>query len=106
MSLPLPREGRARERGPDPRRGRWSRAAWPGASGLSSRRGLILKVLGPTLSSLWRDNEGSDDVPGTYAHWLRHGTMMYWCQDQLPDRLDFQVIEPYKRGPLLKGEID
>ena len=39
--------------------------------------GLILRVLWDTLGSLWRKHEGSDDVQGTYAHWLRYGSM-YW----------------------------
>jgi hypothetical protein len=69
--------------------------------GFKLAHGLILRVLGDTLGSLWRKHEGSDHVPGTYAHWLRHGTM-YWTQDEIPPTLDFQVIEPFKRGPLLK----
>jgi hypothetical protein len=63
--------------------------------------GLILRVLGDTLGSLWRKHEGSDDVPGTYGHWLRHGTI-YWCQDEAPQRMEFRVIAPFKRGPLLR----
>ena len=31
--------------------------------GFKLATGLILRVLGPTLSSLWRENPGSDDVP-------------------------------------------
>ncbi|KAI1106437.1 hypothetical protein F4804DRAFT_330232 [Jackrogersella minutella] len=62
--------------------------------------GLIIRVYGCTLGSLWRDHEGSDNVPGTYAHWLRYATM-YWNQDELPGALKFQVIEPFKTGPLL-----
>lgn len=69
--------------------------------GFKLAHGLILKVLGETLGSLWRANEGSDDVPGTYAHWLRYG-MIYWCQDELPTRLKFTATEPLKRGPLLR----
>ncbi|KAI3335165.1 hypothetical protein F4824DRAFT_501460 [Ustulina deusta] len=65
--------------------------------------GYIVQVVGDTLGSLWRKHDGSDNVPGTYAHWLREA-MIYWTQDELPDRLDFQVIEPYKRGPLLREE--
>lgn len=37
---------------------------------------LILWVFGDTLGSLWRKHEGPDNVPGTYVHWLRHGTML------------------------------
>ncbi|MCJ1389463.1 hypothetical protein MMC18_002320 [Xylographa bjoerkii] len=69
--------------------------------GFKLAHGLIVRVLGETLGSLWRKNEGSDNVPGTYAHWLRHGTV-YWSQDRIPPRLDFQVIEAFKRGPLLR----
>jgi hypothetical protein len=69
--------------------------------GFKLAHGLILRVMGDTLGSLWRKHDGSDDVPGTYAHWLRHGTM-YWTQDEVPPTLEFQVIEPYKRGRLLR----
>jgi hypothetical protein len=69
--------------------------------GFKLAHGLILKVLGDTLGSLWRKNTGSDDVVGTYAHWLRHGTV-YWTQDGLPTRLEFERISPFKVGPLLR----
>lgn len=69
--------------------------------GFKLATGLILRVMGDTLSSLWRENEGSDDIEGTYAHWLRHGTL-YWCQDELPARTAAGMTEPYKRGPLLR----
>jgi hypothetical protein len=69
--------------------------------GFKLAHGLILRVLGDTLGSLWRKHEGSDNEPGTYAHWLRHGTM-YWNQEGIPPGLDFKVIEPFKRGPLLR----
>lgn len=69
--------------------------------GFKLAHGFIIRVLGQTLGSLWRVNEGSDDVPGTYAHWLRHGTL-YWCPDKLPERQKWQVEEPIKRGPLLR----
>mgnify|MGYP001606407345 FL=1 len=68
--------------------------------GFKLAHGLILRVFKETLGSLWRKHEGSDDIPGTYAHWFRHGTT-YWNQDELPPRLEFNVIEPFKRGPLL-----
>jgi len=71
--------------------------------GFKLAHGLILRVMGDTLGSLWRKHDGSDNVPGTYATWLRYGTM-YWTQDEVPPTLDFQVIEPYKRGPLLRAE--
>jgi Capsular polysaccharide synthesis protein len=71
--------------------------------GFKLAHGLILRVMGDTLGSLWRKHDGSDNVPGTYAHWLRHGTK-YWTQNDVPPTLDFQVIEPYRRGPLLRPE--
>ena len=69
--------------------------------GFKLAHGLILRVFGDTLGSLWRKHEGSDNVPGTYAHWLRHGTM-YWNQDGIPPPVEFEVMEPFKRGPLLR----
>jgi hypothetical protein len=71
--------------------------------GFKLAHGLILRVFGETLGSLWRKHVGSDDVPGTYAHWLRHGTM-YWNPDAVPPTLEFKVMEPFKRGPLLRDE--
>ena len=68
--------------------------------GFKLAHGLIVKVMGETLGSLWRAHPGSDDVPGTYAHWLRHATV-YWCPDALPEPVQFERIEPYRRGPLL-----
>ena len=69
--------------------------------GFKLAHGLILRVYGDTLGSLWRKHEGSDNVPGTYAHWLRYGTM-YWNQDEIPPTIDFKVTEPFKRGSLLR----
>jgi len=69
--------------------------------GFKLATGLIVRVMGDTLSSLWRNNEGSDDVLGTYAHWLRHGTI-YWCPDEMSPALEFQIMEPFRRGPLLR----
>lgn len=63
--------------------------------------GLILAVLGDTLGSLWRAHEGSDDVPGTYAHWMRYG-MIRWAPDDLSLPVKLKEIMPYKRGPLLE----
>ena len=68
--------------------------------GFKLAHGLIVKVMGETLGSLWRRHPGSDDVPGTYAHWLRYATV-YWCPDELPSPVRFERIEPYRRGPLL-----
>lgn len=70
--------------------------------GFKLAHGLILKVFKETLGSLWRANEGSDDVPGTYAHWLRTATT-YWNQDDIPPPVRFKIpSEPTKRGPLLR----
>ena len=69
--------------------------------GFKLAHGMILKVYKVTLGSLWRDYEGSDDVPGTYAHWLRHATI-HWTQDGLPARQAFAAIPPFKRGGLLR----
>ncbi|KAL8688881.1 MAG: hypothetical protein Q9218_005311 [Villophora microphyllina] len=69
--------------------------------GFKLAHGLIMRVLGDTLGSLWRKHEGSDVVPDTYAHWLRHG-MVYWNQDAIPPPLELKVMEPLKRGPLLR----
>lgn len=70
--------------------------------GFKLAHGLIIRVLGPTLGSLWRDNTGSDDVPGTYAHWLRHATT-YWNQKDLPPRSEFADPPPVKVGPLMRA---
>lgn len=64
--------------------------------------GLILAVYGDTLGSLWRKHEGSDDIPGTYAHWLRYG-MIHWVPDELPCPTKFELITPYKNGRLLEA---
>lgn len=68
--------------------------------GFKLAHGMIIAVLGETLGSLWRAHEGSDDVPGTYAHWLRYG-MIYWSQDLLPPTVEFSDFAPFKRGSLL-----
>jgi len=56
--------------------------------GVKLAHGIMTRVLGETLGSLWRTYEGPDDVPGTYVHWLRHGTI-YWCPDELPRRREY-----------------
>lgn len=100
MSLQLPREGE-----PESEDQKLAReiveACLSRSFGFKLAHGMILKVCGDTLGSLWRKHEGSDDVPGTYAHWLRYG-MVYWSQDELPPPLVFEEINPYKRGPLLR----
>lgn len=65
--------------------------------------GIIIKVLGDTLGSLWRKHEGLDCVPGTYADWLRHG-MVFWNQNEVPARTAYSPVELIKRGSLLKVE--
>ncbi|CCF35671.1 capsule polysaccharide biosynthesis protein [Colletotrichum higginsianum] len=69
--------------------------------GFKLAHGLIVQVLGETLGSSWRKHEGSDNIEGTYAHWLRYG-MERWCPDHLPDPESFERIEPVKKGPLLR----
>lgn len=100
MSLQLPREGE-----PESEDQKLAReiveACLSRSFGFKLAHGMILKVHGDTLGSLWRKYEGSDDVPGTFAHWLRYG-MVYWSQDELPPPLVFEEISPYKRGPLLR----
>ncbi|TRX88022.1 hypothetical protein FHL15_011077 [Xylaria flabelliformis] len=100
MSLPLPKAGE--EESADQKKAREIVEGCLSRSfGFKLAHGYILQVVGDTLGSLWRKHDGSDNVPGTYAHWLREA-MIYWTQDELPERLDFKVIEPYKRGPLLR----
>ncbi|KAI0853830.1 hypothetical protein F5Y00DRAFT_250506 [Daldinia vernicosa] len=100
MSLPLPKPGEVESA--DQKQAREIvEACLQRSFGFKLAHGLIIRVFKYTLGSLWRDHEGSDDVPGTYAHWLRHGTA-YWNQDELPPALEFGVIEPFKRGPLLR----
>ncbi|QIX01259.1 hypothetical protein AMS68_006776 [Peltaster fructicola] len=67
--------------------------------GFKLATGLILKVLGETLSSNWRRHAGSDDIEGTYAHWLRYG-MLYWTQKDLPMPITYKHIKPLRIGPL------
>ena len=100
MSLPLPQDGEVENSEQELAR-EIVEACLQKSFGFKLAHGKILRVIGPTLGSLWRKHDGSDNVPGTYAHWLRHGTM-HWNQDGIPPRMDFQVIEPFKRGPLLR----
>lgn len=102
MSLKLPAEGE--EESPDQKEAREIvEKCLTRSFGFKLATGFILKVMGDTLSSLWRKHEGSDDVPGTYAHWLRYG-MAYWNQDELPPAVEFELSEPYKRGSLLRAD--
>jgi len=102
VSLSLPKEGEV-ESAEQKQAREIVEACLQKSFGFKLAHGLILRVFGDTLGSLWRKHVGSDDVPGTYAHWLRHGTM-YWNQDTIPATLEFKVIEPFKRGPLLRDE--
>ena len=102
MSLSLPKEGEA-ESVEQKKAREIVENCLRKSFGFKLAHGLILRVMGDTLGSLWRKHEGSDNVPGTYAHWLRHATM-YWNQDQIPPPLSIQVQEPLKRGPLLREE--
>lgn len=101
MSLPLPKAGET-ESSQQKEAREIVEACLQRSFGFKLATGLILRVLGDTLSSLWRKHEGSDDVQGTYAHWLRYGTMR-WCQDTLPAALEFEVMEPFKKGALLSA---
>lgn len=100
MSLRLPGEGEAESEDQTAAR-EIVEACLSRSFSFKLAHGLIVAVLGETLGSLWRRHEGSDDVPGTYAHWLRYG-MLRWSQDELPTPTEFQLITPYKRGPLLE----
>lgn len=100
MSLPLPREGE--EESGDQKLAReivegCLQRSW----GFKLAHGLILRVFGETLGSLWRKHEGSDVVPGTYAHWLRYA-MVYWNQEKDPAKLDLKIVPLPKKGPLVR----
>ena len=100
MSLPLPKEGEV-ESAEQKQAREIVEGCLQKSFGFKLAHGLIQRVLGDTLGSLWKKHEGSDNVPGTYAHWLRYGTV-YWSQDEIPPPLEFKVMEPLKKGPLLR----
>ena len=102
MSLSLPKEGEV-ETAEQKQAREIVETCLQKSFGFKLAHGLVVRVFGDTLGSLWRKYVGSDDVPGTYAHWFRHGTT-YWNPDGIPPPLDFKVIEPFKRGPLLREE--
>jgi hypothetical protein len=101
MSLPVPEKGK-----PETAEQEKAREVVEGCLGRSFgfklATGLILRVYGDTLSSLWRKNVGADNVPGTYAHWLRHGTL-YWTQDKVPPTVDWKDLKVLKTGRLLEA---
>ena len=100
LSLSLPKEGE--EENAEQKEAREIvEACLQRSFGFKLAHGLILRVFGETLGSLWRKHEGSDNVQGTYARWLRYGSM-YWNQDAIPPTLEFGVTEPLKRSPLLR----
>ena len=100
MSLPLPKEGEV-ENAEQKEAREIVEACLKRSFALKLVHGLALRVLGETLGTLWMKHEGSDDVPGTYAHWLRYASM-HWNQDDIPPTVEFKVPEPFKNGPLLR----
>ena len=100
MSLSLPKEGEV-ESAEQKKAREVVETCLQRSFGLKLAHGLIFKMFGDTLGTLWRKHEGSDDVPGTYAHWLRYASV-YLNQDGIPPRFEFNVTEPFKKGPFLK----
>jgi hypothetical protein len=101
MSLSLPKEGEV-ENAEQKEAREIVEACLQRSFGFKLTHGIILRLLGgDTLGTLWRKHEGSDNVEGTYAHWLRYGSL-YWTQDEIPPKVEFTVTEPFKRGPLLR----
>ncbi|QSZ34958.1 hypothetical protein DSL72_007820 [Monilinia vaccinii-corymbosi] len=102
MSLSIPRDGEVESTQQMEARG-IVEACLKRSFGFKLAHGLILRVLGETLGSLWRKNDGSDIIPGTYADWLRYG-MIHWTQNELPSRMHFRIIDPIKRGSLVEND--
>ncbi|KAM0792467.1 hypothetical protein ACM66B_005142 [Microbotryomycetes sp. NB124-2] len=100
MSLQLPRQG-ARETSDQTQARDVVEQVLTRSFGFKLATGIILRILGPTLGSLWRDNGDSDVAEGTYAAWFRHATT-YWTQKKLPGRTVATIDKPYKIGPLLR----
>jgi hypothetical protein len=100
LSLPMPKTGEAETDEQKEARTIVERCLTE-SFGFKLAHGLIIRVLGQTLGSLWRKNTGSDIAPGTYAAWLRYG-MVHWNQDGIPPTVKFRAIEPFKTGPLLR----
>ncbi|KAH8601147.1 hypothetical protein B0O99DRAFT_608114 [Bisporella sp. PMI_857] len=99
LSLPIPKDGEA-ELAEQREAREIVEQCLRRSYGFKLAHGLILRVIGNTLGSLWRKNTGADVVPGTYAAWLRYG-MIYWCQDEIPPKEDFRTTT-LKKGPLLR----
>jgi hypothetical protein len=96
MSLPLPRSGEA-ESDEQKKAKAIVKSCLSRSFGFKLATGLILRVLGDTLSSLWRQHIGSDNVPGTYAHWLRYG-IVHWNQNEVPSPIEWKPRQPIKMG--------
>lgn len=106
LSLSLPPSGRAEDESAAQARAREIvEGCLRRSFGFKLAHGLILRVLGPTLGSLWRAHEGSDVVPGTYACWLR-SAMIYWTPVALPPRDPKLAVlrAPLKVGRLLETD--
>ena len=100
MSLSLPKEGEL-ENAEQKEAREIVEGCLQRSFGIKLLHGMIFNSLGHTLGTLWAKHEGSDNVQGTYAHWLRHATL-FWNQDELPPTLELKLAEPFKRGPLLR----
>jgi Capsular polysaccharide synthesis protein len=101
LSLSLPKEGEV-EKAEQKEARELVEACLQRSFGFKLAHGLNSKIFGDTLGTLWRRHEGSDDVQGTYAHWLRYAST-YWSQDVIPPTEEFKMTQPFKRGPLLRG---
>ncbi|KAL4866485.1 hypothetical protein BDV12DRAFT_172686 [Aspergillus spectabilis] len=102
MSLSLPKTAEGEEENFEQKRAREIvESCLTKSFGFKLAHGLILRTHKVTLGSLWRDNPGSDVVAGTYAAWLRYG-MVYWEQDDVPQRVELPALEPAKVGGLLE----
>ncbi|KAI9049272.1 hypothetical protein LZ554_007119 [Drepanopeziza brunnea f. sp. 'monogermtubi'] len=100
MSLPLPKVGET-ESAEQAQARNIVEQCLKRSFGFKLAHGFILRVYRETLGTMWRKHTGSDAVVGTYAHWLRYG-MVHWCQVELPEKMEYAIIEPLKMGPLLK----
>lgn len=100
LSLPMPKEG-DQESDKQQKACEIVKACLTRSFGFKLAHGLILRVNKVTLGSLWRDNPGSDVVPGTYANWLRHG-IAYWNQNKIPRCIKLPLLPPSKVGRLLE----